>query len=400
MRLALRVVLMVVCIACLALLASLGPLDFATEAQEGSAAAAWLDLVNETRLDEGLDPYAESRLLSSAAQRHADDLAENGPADPDDLHRGSDDSDGQERIDEAGYAAWTKDGELVVAENVWVGRGAAEDALASFLEDEAYRGNLLSDALREMGVGVVSDAEGRSVYVLDFGARPNVLPIFINDGAASTENREVAIRLTNERVRPEGEGASFIGEAIEIRMSNEPSFEELAWDSWAPLVSWVLPDVAGEHTVYVQFRDAAGRTAASADGIFLDHGTPATPTVTPPTAAASPPATDTAAPPTPMPASSATPGPATSGAEAEPTSAVSTATSTPSSLVSRATPFPTWTPLPSPTPTSVDPDEPGDVTLALPEMGGYSRPLVIVGVLQGVVVILGLYWVVRRGKGV
>ncbi len=409
MRPPLRAVLTVICLVGLSLLASAGPLGLASLAQEETADTVWLELVNETRLDEGLDPYAQSRLLSNAAQRHADDFAENGLADLDDVHEGSDGTDEQKRIREAGYAAWTKDGEIVVGENVWYGRGTPQDALASFLEDQGYRDNLMSDTFREIGIGRATNADGRSAHVLSFGARPNVLPIFINDGAASTENREVAIRLTNERVRPQGEGA-FIGEAIEIRISNKPSFEGLAWQSWAPLVSWVLPDSSGEHMVYVQFRDAAGRTAASADGIFLDEGTPTTPTAvstatpTPPTP--TPQATDTAAPvPSPTPEPSVTSGPATSSVGAEPTTGTGTAEPpTAPPVAARATPFPTWTPLPSPAPTPADVNDPGaggrhETSLSLPKMEGYERPLAAVGILQGVVIVLGVYWLMRRGKG-
>jgi uncharacterized protein YkwD len=378
----------------------------AARAQAGTAALL-LALVNETRLDEGLDPYGQSRLLAKAAQRHADDIAENGLANLDDLHQGSDGSDEQERVRESGYAAWNEnDGQLVVAENVWLGRGSPEDALASFLEDEDHRDHLLSDAYREIGIGVATNPDGRSIYVLDFGARPNVLPIFINDGAARTENREVAIRLTNERVRPEGEGAGYIGEAIEIRISNEPSFEALPWQAWARLVSWLLPDTPGEHTVYVQFRDAAGRTAASADGIVLDTGTPGVPTASPLTVTLTP-TKDAPLSPSPTSASLPTPEAPTSDASADP---LASPTSPPAAETitqpaasppgARATPFPTWTPLPSPQPTPTESNEAGEAVLAVPAIGDYRRPLITVGILQGVVLVLAVYWVLRRGKGV
>ena len=402
---ALRTTSAVVCVTWIVILTSVAPLGFAVCAQaQAEPAAVWLDLVSDTRLDEGLDPYSQSRLLTQAAQRHADDLAGREVVSPDDVHRGSDGSSVQERIAEAGYAAWTEDGDqMVVAENVWSGRGTPEEALVAFLDDPAYRENLLSDAYREIGIGVAADTDGRSRYVLTFGARPNVLPIFINDGAASTENREVAIRLTNERVRPEGEGATFIGEAIEIRISNEPSFDELPWQSWAPLVSWLLPDVAGEHTVYVQFRDAAGRTAASADGIILGEGTPATSTVPPSSPKPSPQPTTSSSPTS---ESTATPEPSTSGDQVATTSVPATLPSEPpvsptasAGLVVRATPFPTWTPLPSPEPTSPVRDDPDDPMPSWPNMRDYGRPLAAVGILQGVVVVLGIYWVMRRAKG-
>ncbi|MGD2177889.1 MAG: CAP domain-containing protein, partial [Anaerolineae bacterium] len=225
----LRIATVSVCVALIALLPTGRLLGLGIEAQEADPAATLLKLVNDVRVDEGLDPYSQSRLLTDAARRHADDVAANGFTDADDVHLGSDGTHEQERIREAGYAAWTRDdGQLTVDENVWSGRGTPEDALDFFLGDQVHRDNLVSDTYREVGIGVGTDDEGRSTYVLDFGARPNVLPIFINDGAASTENPEVAIRLTNEQVRPEGEGATFIGEAIEIRISNDPAFEELS----------------------------------------------------------------------------------------------------------------------------------------------------------------------------
>lgn len=395
MRLPRRVGLMTIPIACLALLFLPGPLRLAGQAQEETAAAVWVDLINEARLDEGLNPYSQSRLLTAAAQRHADDLAESGFGDPDDVHRGSDGSDQYERVEESGYAAWTEDDEMVVAETVWSGQGSPQDAAASLLDDQAFRDQVFSSAYREMGVGVAIADDGERVYVLVFGARPNVLPVFINDGASSTENREVAIRLTNERVRPEGSGATFMGEAIEIRINNEPEFETLTWQPWAPLVSWILPDVHGQHTVYVQFRDAAGRTAAAADEILLDKGTPL----------ASPSVSLTATP-TGLPAGTVVPtGPATGPGEGEGTP-TSEAAFTPSPPLStspspegHATPFPTWTPLPSPEPTPGEIEERRPGQLTLPSMREYRRALTVVGVLQGLVIVLGALWLLRRGRG-
>jgi uncharacterized protein YkwD len=401
MRHPLRIATFSACVALIAVLTTGRSLGLGIEAQEAEPAARWLRLVNDLRLDEGLNPYSQSRLLTDAARRHADDLAAHGFADPDDVHLGSDGTHEQERIQEAGYAAWARgDGQLTVDENVWSRRGTPEDALDFFLGDQVHRDNLLSDAYREIGIGVATSDDGRSHYVLDFGARPNVLPIFINDGAASTDNREVAIRLTNEQVRPEGEGATFIGEAIEIRISNDPTFEELSWQPWGPLVSWTLPDTAGEHTVYVQFRDAAGRTAAAADGILLDTGTPTTPTPTPEP-------TDTPLPPSPTPASTATqvpptatpqPGTTTTPPTLAPTPIPSSTSVTSSGLVANITPFPTWTPLPSPEPTRVEREQPDEATLSLLELGDYSRPLIAAAILQGVAIVLGLYLALRGGR--
>ncbi|MGD2144694.1 MAG: CAP domain-containing protein [Anaerolineae bacterium] len=378
------------------LLTVVGPLRLDLAGQQEGPAALWLSLVNEIRIDEGLDPYRQSRLLTDAAQRHADDLAANGFADPNDAHVGSDGTHEQERIEEAGYAAWmVNEDRMVVAESVWSGSGTAEDALASLFGDPAERPNFLNDAYREIGIGVANDPGGRGYCVLGFGARPNVLPIFINDGAPSTENREVAIRLTNERVQPEGRGAGLIGEAIEIRIGNQPEFKGLPWQSWAPLVSWTLPDATGEHTVYVQFRDAAGRTAASADNIYLDQGTPALENVTAP--ASSPGQSETSVPPSP--AREPISFPESDATVASPASmAAPTVSPGDASAALTVTPFPTWTPLPSPQPTGSGADQSKGETLSLPEVRDYGKPLVAVGILQGVAVVLGLYLALRGGR--
>ena len=388
MRKPLHVVILVACL----VLAS-----FPARAQEPDPIVTWQSLVNQARLDEGLAPYRFSRLLTVAAQRHADDLAAHQIW----SHTGSDGSTPRQRIADAGYAAWTwNSGELVVSENFWTGYGAIEDAMAFFLEDPPHRDNILSTTYREVGIGVATDSAGRNYYVLDFGVRPNVLPIFVNDGAASTDDPQVAIRLINEEARPGGEGANFMGQAIEIRISNEPDFGDLPWERWEPLVPWTLPDTPGEHTVYTQFRDAAGRTAASADTIFLGEGTPVTPTPIPPSPTPAPTATPIPPTPTPTLEPTATPGPAATpipepAATPAPTVAPTSIPSPtveptptpyapgPSPPAPSVTPFPTWTPLPTPAPQ---------------ETSRPDAPLATLATLQAIALVLGIYLVLHRGR--
>lgn len=347
-------------------------LSLPTSAQEPDPVATWQTLVNEARLDEGLAPYGFSTLLNAAAQRHADDLAAHHIS----SHTGSDDSTPQQRIAEAGYAAWN-DGESVVGENFWTGSGTIEDAMAFLLNDPPQRDNILNPIYREIGIGVATDDAGSNYYVLDFGARPNVLPIFINDGATNTDNPQIAIRLTNEEARPGGKGTIFMGQAIEMRISNEPGFNDLPWQPWEPLVPWTLPDAPGEHAVYVQFRDAAGRTAASTDAIVIGEGTPTTPvlsevegpTPVPPISTAEPAATPLPLVPCPSP--------------------LSPLPLSPTPLAPHLTPFPTWTPLP----TATLPQEDSSDSSSNP-----SAPLTMLVSLQGLALILGIYLVLRRGQ--
>jgi len=381
------------------LVALLAVVSLPASAQGPAPVATWQVLVNKARLDEGLAPYGFSTLLVTAAQRHADDLAAHQIW----SHTGSDGSTPRQRVAEAGYAAWTwNSGELIVGENFWTGYGSIEDALAFFLEDPPHRDNLLSTTYREIGIGVAADTANRNYYVLDFGVRPNVLPIFINDGATNAEDSHVAIRLTNEEARPQGQGAIFVGRAIEIRVSNEPDFDDRPWQRWEPLVPWTLPDTPGEHTVYVQFRDAAGRTAASADAIVLGEGAPGAPTPVPPSPTAEP----TVTPMLPSPTSelTATPEPmappvsepaATLTPEVIPTPEPSPSVEpTPTPDVARpasvapgnSTPFPTWTPLPTAVPQE--------------EVSRPGIPWAALVALQGTALILGLCLVLRRGNAI
>ncbi len=220
-------------------------------------------LLNYTRLREGLTPLSESTLLKQAAQRHANDIAERGTA----THEGSDGSGYRQRIRETGYRAWN-DG-LLVGETFWMGLGTAEDALNWFRNNPGFWEHLMDPRYREVGIGYAEDDQGVHYFVINLGARPNVLPVFINDGAATTDSPQVAVRLTNEEAEPLGEG-TWIGRAIEVRMSHTPDFGDAPWMPWEPLLPWLLSDTApGEYAVYVQYRDGANRTAIAEDVIRL-----------------------------------------------------------------------------------------------------------------------------------
>jgi hypothetical protein len=337
-------------------------------------ARVFLNLINEARMEEGLPPLASSTLLTKAAERHAEDMAENARID----QVGSDGSTYQQRIDEAGYRAW--DNGLLVNESIWAGLGTAENAINWFLEQPDRWDMFVDPRYREIGVGYASDAQGVNYFVADFGSRPGVLPIFINDGAEVTESPQVAIRLTNEEAEPLGEGAR-IGKAIEIRVSNTPDFDGEAWEAWEPLIPWELAGTEpGDYAVYVQFRDGAGRTTISEDTIRL-----VTQGAAPTTAAPEPEAT--AVPEvTPLPTSTPgidsapTPTPALPPEESPTSVPTPRPTETPDAVP--VTPLPTWTPLP---------------TQENPELQKETDWSVLIAfVLQGVAILLGGALFLRR----
>ncbi|MBN1259869.1 MAG: hypothetical protein JXB35_04230 [Anaerolineae bacterium] len=366
-----------VCLLIIAFAGVLFPVPMAAGQQEPSR--QFYTLVNQVRLGEGLPPLSWSTLLAQAAQRHADDMAANTIIDT----VGSDGSTYRQRIREAGYRAW--DDGLLVYETLWAGLGFAENALNWFLQNPEQWSAFVDSRYREVGVGYAEDGQGVHYFVISFGSRPGVLPIFINDGADTTDNPQVAIRLTNEEAEPLGEG-NWIGEAIEVRLGNSPDLGDSPWQAWEPLLPWVLDGTSpGDYAVYAEFRDGAGRTTINEDTIRMTAPGEAP--------AATEPRPDL---PTPIPTGTpeATEMPATGEAEtstatteAAPTDAVTPAATeiiaTPSAPQT-APPQPTWTPLPSI-------EEPVVETTV-------DWPLILVILLQAAAVALGFALFLRRNS--
>jgi uncharacterized protein YkwD len=345
--------------------------------------AEFYEVVNQARLNEGLPPFGISTLLHQAAQRHAEDLAERGST----THEGSDGSGYRQRIREARYQAWN-DG-LLVNEAFWMGLGSAEDAVTWFRTNPAWE--LFTDTkYREIGVGY-AEANGVRYFVVNFGSRPGVLPIFINDGAATTDSPQVALRLTNEDAVPLGEGA-WMGRAIEVRLSNAPDFDGQPWQPWEPLLPWLLEGTEpGDYAVYAEFRDGAGRTAIAEDTIRLvETGeAPPTPTPLPELPEVTPEATSATAPgDTESPTPAATPpgeaSPTTGDGDVQPTGAPATSVpAAPTVPAATMTPFPTWTPLPEETPVVI-------------ETTSTDWPLILALSFQGLAALLGFAAFLRR----
>lgn len=321
---------------------------------QGGEAELLLALVNQARLRSGLTPLAWSPLLAQAAQSHAEDVARTGRLDG----IGSDGSTPVERIKATGYKAWN-DG-MLVGEFRWAGLGTVEDALRWFYEDAQAWAALLG-TYREIGIGYAEGEAGTRVFVITLGARPGVVPVFINDGAAVTTSPVVALRLANEEAVPLGEG-NWMGRAIEVRVSNSLDFADAPWQLWAPVLPWELAGTEpGEYTVYVEFRDGARRTALAQATVRLVTADQVTLTPAP----TLPPFINLTPQPTP-----------TLGPTPTPTPPAARPTPTPT-----RGPQPTWTPLPAE---------------RLPETKPVDWPLLGVVVLQGIALMLGAALFLRR----
>jgi uncharacterized protein YkwD len=267
---------------------------FTAQAQSAEKLDA-LQKLNEARRVNGAPMLAWSPLLDKAAQRHSEDMASKGFVD----EIGSDGSTPRQRVEAAGYSKWQ--GAQIWTESIYAGQSSFDEALNFILSEDGQRRALLSDRVREVGIGIAKD-NLRTYWTITYGAQPGVLPIFINEDAPITNDRNVAVQLTQENAVPNGEG-NRIGRVVEVRMGSTPDLSKAAWQPWEPLLPFTLERGTGNKTIFVEMRDGAGRTTLSSDNIDYDpNSRPNVQPVAPGNAT-----TTTAPPPSPTEAPSPTP---------------------------------------------------------------------------------------------
>lgn len=258
-----RLVLIVVSMIDLAglIAAEAHPVGAQAQPQPDDKMLVWARL-NDARRANGLPPLARNAQLDQAAQRHSDDMADKGFVD----ETGSDGSSPRQRIEATGYARWPS--VRIWGESIYAGQSTFDEALDFLLSDDDQRRTLLSPRLREVGIGIARDSL-RTYWTLTFGAQPNLLPVFINDDAPVTNERQVAVLLTQEEAVPNGD-VNAIGRVLEIRISDRPDFAGANWQAWERLIPFTLSGGSGTKTIYVEMRDGAGRTTIATDSIVYD----------------------------------------------------------------------------------------------------------------------------------
>jgi hypothetical protein len=220
--------------------------------------------INRARLTNGQAPLAYSPILEKAAQRHSDDMARNSFI----SDAGSDDSTAKDRMVNAGYLSWSND-RLIWGENLYADVSDFSAALNFILNDASQARILMNPRYREIGIGIGTADGGKLYWTLLYGAQPNVLPVFINDGNPVTNNATVAVRLSQEEAVINGE-PNVIGRVIDVRLSSNANFLGASWQPWQPLLEFKFDTKPGVKTVYAQYRDGAGRTASAAASINYD----------------------------------------------------------------------------------------------------------------------------------
>lgn len=98
---------------------------------------------NDYRSTAGCPALVLDDRLTSAAQRHSDDMARNNFM----AHTGSDGSSPWDRIEDTGYRY------RLAAENVAAGYASPEEVVEGWMQSAGHRANILDCDLREIGVG-------------------------------------------------------------------------------------------------------------------------------------------------------------------------------------------------------------------------------------------------------
>jgi|GEM_PF-902414 len=251
-------------------------------AQSPDAIADLAARINRERTSRGMIPYALSAPLNAAAQAHANDISRTGV----NSHTGSDGSDVRDRVARAGYGSYSWGRR--VGEN-WAFYFDAATAMQMWMNSTPHTKNILHPVYREFGIGIATAKNGATIYVVDFGAQPNVLPIFIQADGRDISAGRVSLALSNENYAASGDGANTIGLATQVQISSSPDFAGAQWQNYAPQFAWTLS--GNSKSVYVKFRDARGRTTTGSDSLGSSVGGAMIPTLTPtfkPTATGTP----------------------------------------------------------------------------------------------------------------
>ena len=206
-----------------------------------------VQLINQARVAQGLGPLALTSELNAAAKAHAQDMAAKGYME----HEGRDGSTPQSRAIRQGYGAPSNSAWMVL--EVISARQTAEAAANWLLSDRLHRGVLLRGYWREMGAAYVEGGPYGQFWVVEFGCRPNVLPVI----SEPTASGGVTVRLSNEECSPTG-ATEAIGKATEVMVSDKPDFAGATWEPFASTKS-----VKNGGSVFVRYRDAKGREATA-----------------------------------------------------------------------------------------------------------------------------------------
>jgi uncharacterized protein YkwD len=128
--------------------------------QVGGVETTAVTTANQHRANSGTSALVVDSRLTSAAQRHANDMANRQVM----THTGSDRSNGGQRIALYGYGAVTW------AENVAAGQTTPEQVVAAWMNSAGHRKNILNGSLVNIGVAAATGTNGVTYWAMVLAA--------------------------------------------------------------------------------------------------------------------------------------------------------------------------------------------------------------------------------------
>ena len=130
--------------------------------------AEFLELINDYRAENDLDPLEPSKTLNVASYGHSKDMADNDYFD----HESQDGRQPEDRMADAGYEG------SPTGENIAAGYPTAEEVFEVWRESEGHNENMLDEEYAVIGIGLAenSDSEYGEYWTTDFGGAVDAAP--------------------------------------------------------------------------------------------------------------------------------------------------------------------------------------------------------------------------------
>ncbi len=270
-----------------------------------------LNNINQFRLNSSVVPVVFNYDLCVAAHNHLNELLSRGQ-NPGNLDISNDGKILKDWVQQQGYLSYP-DRYVVDAiisysldlNPLQVGTDkTAPNVIAYWWGQRGDEYNkMINSNFREIGIAYstlfASDGSTRYVYVIIFGAQPNILPIIVADPsnpwipAEFVNSPQITLLIQNENYLTNGNDAT-VGKAFFIHISQNSELLECPidplnlspeWMRFNPRVTYELEDRnIGQQTIYVEFCDARRNRIVSSTSVNYQGPTldiPAAPTLPP-----------------------------------------------------------------------------------------------------------------------
>ena len=219
--------------------------------QDTPAAQEILQMLNTWRISQGLWPLRENTTLDKMAYDQASYVL-SLPSIPNEggIHLGQFGENPMTRakLPQYNWPSYGNPANTAIGEIAYVGRNAA--AARTFWENSSiHKAAALNPAYREVGVAALPQRFGH-IYLVDLGARPNVLPAMADTSAH-------VLYLTNEKYA--WAKAPWIRNVLKVRLFDSDGRPlDSDWEDWKAQIP--LPADAG-NAIYVEYMDETGVVA-------------------------------------------------------------------------------------------------------------------------------------------